>query len=365
MFKKLSIFFFFHFAIVGVYVIFLPKILTQLNYSPFQIGIIFSTAPLVRFALPFIFRNYLTLNKKIFYISLIGLVFTGLFFYVSIENFWLFLIANIFFGISMGIILPFIESYSLEFLKKQRYGKSRLFGSLGFITVSLVLAKILKDVQIGLDFLFATMAISAFIAFLIVAKNEHFKPTNKKSTIKLLPHASFWISLFLLQVSFGGFYNFFTIYESSLGVNLETISWMWTFGVVCEIVFFYFQAPLLKAFPMPKLMSFSFFVTTIRWLILYLFPESVLLTFVSQSFHAISFALLHSAAFSHLHVLYPKNPLAGQFYYGIAFGLGGFVGAIIGGLAYGKHLYLVSAFIAFSAFIVYERRGKLSSCKTT
>lgn len=355
MFKKISLFFFFFFAIVGVYVIFLPKILVQLGYTSFQIGVIFSTAPLVRFILPFIFRKYIILDKKIFYLSLVNLVLTGLFFYISVKNFWLFLVANIFFGVSMGIILPFIESFSLKFLKKQKYGRSRLFGSLGFIFITIILAKFLKDPFVGLDFLFVTMLISAISAFFIVSKNNHFKSSDKKSTLNLRLHIKFWISLFLLQVSFGGYYNFFTIYESSLGVNLETISFMWTFGVICEILFFYFQAPILKAFHLPKLISFSFFITMLRWLMLYIFPNSIALTFLSQSLHAISFALLHSAAFSHLYVLYKNNPLAGQFYYGIAFGLGGFVGSIIGGIAYGEYLYLVCAFIAFLAFIIYKK----------
>lgn len=354
MFKKLSIFFFFFFAIVGVYVIFLPKILSSLGYTSFQIGVIFSCAPLVRFILPFIFRRYFTINKTIFYFSLLNLVFTGILFYLSVENFWAFLVANIFFGISMGIILPFIETYSLEYLQKKGYGKARLFGSLGFICISLILAKNLQNPFIGLHFLFATMGITAISAFLIVANNTHFHTPSQTTTLNLLSHKRFWISMFLMQVSFGGFYNFFTIYESSFGVGLETISWMWTFGVVCEILFFYFQAPVLKKFKLPHLISFSFFTTAIRWMILFLFPNSIVLTFLSQSLHAISFALLHSAAFSHLQTLYKNNPLAGQFYYGIAFGLGGFVGAIVAGLTYGRYIYLVSSLIAFMAFVVYK-----------
>ena len=39
-----------------------------------------------------------------------------------------------------------------------------------------------------------------------------------------------------MQVSFGGFYNFFTIYETSFGISLEMTSYLWAFGVICEIL---------------------------------------------------------------------------------------------------------------------------------
>ena len=49
-----------------------------------------------------------------------------------------------------------------------------------------------------------------------------------------------------MQMSFGAFYNFFTIYETEHGISLEMTSYLWSFGVICEILMLYFQAPLLK-----------------------------------------------------------------------------------------------------------------------
>ncbi len=354
MFKKISSFFFFYFSIIGVYVIFLPKILSQIGYSAFEIGVIFSAAPLIRFLLPFVFSKYFSIDKNIFYIALINLFFTSVLFYVSIKNFYFFLFANILFGSSMGVILPFIESYSLSFLKKQRYGKSRLFGSMGFMLIGLVLAKFLQNPNIGLHFFFGSVIFTCIFAFLIVNKNQAFLvQKTSKEKIDLLKHLPFWLSLLLLQVSFGAFYNFFTIYESQNGFSLDAISWMWSFGVLCEIALFYFQSPILKSFSLPFLINFSFLLTAFRWLILFLFPSSTILIFLSQSLHAISFALLHTAAFSHLHTLYKNKNLASQFYYGICYGLGAFIGSLIAGATYGKYVYLVSACIAFLAFIIY------------
>lgn len=358
MFFKISGFFFFYFAIVGTYVIFMPKILSSLHYSPLEIGVIFSTAPLVRFFLPFIIRKYISLDVRIFFIALVLLLTSGLSFYVTIENFWLFLLSNIPFGAAMGLVLPFIESLAMEDLKKEGYGKARLFGSLGFIAVSLVLAKALKVPFDGINFFFGSILLSCIFAFLLAHNNNSFKPqaTKKQSNINLLKHARFWIALTLIQVSFGAFYNFFTIYQSSHGVSLSMISILWSFGVVCEIIFFYFQGSVLKRFSMPRLIRFAALITTFRWLILYLFPTSLELTFFSQSLHAVSFALLHSAAFLHLHTLYHDRKLSSQFYFGLTFGFGAFLGSIVAGLTYGTYVYLVSAIIAFIAFLTCKEK---------
>ncbi|MGB3962598.1 MAG: MFS transporter, partial [Sulfurimonas sp.] len=44
----LAVFYFFYFGIVGIYIIFMPKVLMMVGYSGSEIGIIFAAAPLVR-----------------------------------------------------------------------------------------------------------------------------------------------------------------------------------------------------------------------------------------------------------------------------------------------------------------------------
>jgi len=154
----------------------------------------------------------------------------------------------------------------------------------------------------------------------------------------------------LMQVSFGGFYNFFTIYETSHSISLETTSYLWAFGVICEIIMLYYQAPILKN-NLIAVIKISIFLTIIRWLILFIFPNSLIMTFISQSIHALSFGLYHSAVIMYLYTLYEDKKLAQQFMFGFAYGLGGFVGAIIAGWVYGEYLFLYSAFFALLAFL--------------
>lgn len=154
-----------------------------------------------------------------------------------------------------------------------------------------------------------------------------------------------------MQVSFGAFYNFFTIYETEHGISLETTSYLWAFGVICEIVLFYFQASFLRRFSLLSLVKLGVILTAFRWFLLFAFPSSLLISYASQSLHAFSFALHHTAALSLLYTFYTHKKLAAQFYYGISFGLGGFVGAFVAGYFYGPYLYLYASVIAFCSFI--------------
>ncbi len=359
-FFNISTFFFFYFSIVGVWVIFLPKMLQNVGYSSVQIGIIFSIPPLMRFLTPFFFLKLFDLSKKVLQITLVMMLFSIPLLYMTIDNFYLFALCNVFFGISFGLVLPYIETYALLVIKKERYGKSRLWGSIGFALVALLLARVF-DNDIGLHFIAVSILMSAFFAYLISADDGHFnnQKSDKKSNFSLFANAPLWISIFLMQVSFGAFYSFFTIYEIDHGVSLEVVSYLWTFGVFCEIILFYYQAFILK-FDLLKIIKFSVFITAVRWMMLYLFPDSLFVSYLSQSLHAFSFALYHTAVLSYLYLLYKDKKLSSQFYYGFGFGLGGFVGSLIAGKFYGEYLFLSSAIIAFIAFLFLYKSKNVS-----
>jgi PPP family 3-phenylpropionic acid transporter len=348
-FFNLSAFYFFYFAGVGIYVIFLPKVIFDLGFTTTQIGIIFAVAPLMRFITPFFFLKHIQLNEKVFNLSIIISISAVLCFYLSIYNFYAFLINNIVLGISLSLLLPYIEPIALKNLDK-KYGKSRLYGSIGFMLISLVLAKYLTHEFVAVHYYLFVTIFTGIFAY-ILGKNERTLPKEEQSgkNFSIFSNIYFWIGLFLMQVSFGGFYNFFTIYETSHGVSLEMTSYMWAFGVLCEIVMLYFQAPLLKM-NLLKLIEFSILITAFRWLMLYLFPDSIEVAFISQSIHAFSFALYHTAVIMYLYEVYSNKKLAQQFMLGIAYGLGGSLGAVISGWFYGEYLFLFSSIVAFTAF---------------
>ncbi|QOP40260.1 MFS transporter [Sulfurimonas marina] len=357
----LAIFYYFYFSIIGVYVIFIPKVLSSIGYSASEIGILLGAAPLVRFILPFLFIKGLKLDAKMFNLSLVILVIASLCFYLSVENFYQLLLSNIFLGIGLSLVLPYVEVISLENIGKQRYGKVRLFGSIGFIVVALVLAKFLSAPVVALNFLLTLTWITAVCAFIIGGrykqKSEQEK-TKEPKTMSILGDIYLWGGLILMQISFGSFYNFFTIYETDHGVSLDMTVYLWSFGVLVEIVMLFSQGKLLANSSLLNLIRLSVFASAFRWFLVFVYPENLVILFFSQSLHALSFALFHSATISYLYQIYHNKQLSQQFFMGLTYGLGGVSGAVIAGYIYEYYpswLFLSSSVFALIGFVMLMR----------
>jgi PPP family 3-phenylpropionic acid transporter len=357
----IATFYFFYFAVIAVHIIFMPKVLEMVGYTPSEIGIIFAAAPLVRFALPFAFIRGLQLNRAVFNAALLLMSASSLAFFVSLHSFWGLLAVSIGLGMGLSLVLPYIEVAALSRIGKERYGKVRLYGSVGFIVVALVLVRFLTAPETAIAYLAAMTLLTALFGYLVAGHGEHaqqhYHPDDGTAPVKLVAHWPLWVGLGLMQVSFGAFYNFFTIYETAHGVSMDMTVYLWSFGVVIEILMLYFQGPLLRR-DLLGLLQFAAAATALRWLLVYLFPTSLPLLFLAQSIHALSFALFHSAAISYLFHRYSQKNLAQQFFSGVSYGLGGFVGALSAGYIYEywpDRLFLGAAFIALLSFLSLRR----------
>jgi PPP family 3-phenylpropionic acid transporter len=349
----LGLFYFFYFALVGVYIIFLPKMLSLSGYNASRIGLIFSAAPVMRFALPFVFRRFGGLGPRLYTGALGMILVSSLLFLATLKNFWGFFSANLLYGAAMGIVLPYVDTIALERISREHYGRVRLWGSLGFMAIALWLGGILETPRQTVIYL-GFLALLTFSSGLLVRRFDH-PATVENSDVRhtdeplsIIRHWAFWLSAFLLQVSFGGFYNFFTIYETAHGISLQTTTWLWSFGVICEIAMLYFQGPLLKK-NLLGLIEMAVATAVVRWGVLWLWPSSLWAAYISQALHAFNFALYYTAAIAYVYDLYTQKKLAQQFFLGITFGLGGAIGAIVAGRVYdlaAGQLFLFQAMIA-------------------
>lgn len=352
MFKYLAAFYFFYFASVGVYIIFLPELLKGFGYTPAQIGVIFSIAPVMRFVTPFLFLKFIRLTKNVFYSSLAASVVFGVLAMMSVHSFTMLIISYGLLGAFWSTLLPFAENIALRTVKEQ-YGKARLYGSIGFILIGLFLGHITLEFGIAAAAYIGTIALTALFGFFISPHIEEVHKTEQKPqrSFSFLKEWQFWAMGLLMQVSFGGLYNFFTIYELEHGISMATVSWLWTFGVTAEILMFIYQTGLLKK-NLITLIKFSVGITSFRWFLLFLYPENIYVIYFSQGLHAFSLALFHTAAISYISRVYADNKELGQqFYLGIFYGLGGFLGSLIAGVVYGEFLFLWMSLFAFIGFI--------------
>ncbi len=322
--------------------IFLPKFFKQIGFSPTQIGIIFSAMPIARFLTPFLYLKK-PITKKDYYLSLIISILAS--FLLLSNNFYLILLSFFIIGSSFAVVFPYIETIAIEKLK-EKYGLARVYGSIGFMLFGIIFSYINSN----LIYLFIIlMILTNLVAFYlkedkVISKN--ISPINFKKEWK------FWLSVILLQISFGGFYNFFTIYNLNHGISKEYIGWLWAIGVIAEIIIFIIGHNFLKKLSSKTWIVISIFLTSIRWFMLYIFAGNLVLIALSQIIHAFSFAIFHTSALLYLSKKYENKTLAQQFYSGIAYGFAAFLGSIISGYLYGEHLFLYESLIALIGFFV-------------
>jgi len=337
----LSLYYFLFFTLIGDYIIFLPKYFKEF-FSPTQIGIIFAMMPIARFLTPFIYLKK-SLTKKDYILALIFSTISS--FLLLSKNYYLILIAFFIMGASFSVVFPYIEAIAIEKLK-EKYGKSRLFGSIGFMLFGIILSYI----SFNLVYLFIALMILTNLVALYFLEDKSIK--REYSKINLFKEWKFWIGVVLLQISFGGFYNFFTIYLINHGIKKEFIGWLWAIGVTAEIGVFLIGHTFLNKLKPLKWIKISILLTAIRWLILYLFPNKIFFIALSQLIHAFSFAIFHTSALLYISQKYTNKTLAQQFYAGIGYGLAAFLGSIISGMLYGNNLFLYESLIAFIGFLI-------------
>jgi len=329
----------------------LPKVLFDLEYSTFSIGIIFSITALMRFITPFFFLKLFTLDQSLFKKSLLFLILSLLTSYYSVYEFYQFLITSILFGISISLILPFIEAIALDKLDKSMYGRVRLFGSIGFMIVALFVARYEFGTIIILNYIVGLAIITSIFALLVSYYDEVNVKSEESNSFSIKEDYQFWISVFLMQLSFGAYYNFFTIYETDHGISIASTSYLWSIGVIAEITMLYYQGSILKKYSFLTLIKLSTILTALRWYLTYLFASNTILLYIIQTLHAFSFALYHTSVIMYLFMLHKDKRLSQQFFLGIGYGLGGAVGAVMAGELYGEYLFLYSAFFALLSYL--------------
>ena len=341
-FIALSFFYFLFFALIGDYVIFMPKLFSQ-YFTPAKIGIIFAMLPIARFLTPFVFIKK-SLNKKDYILSIIVAFFASLL--ILSKNFYLILFSFFLIGASFAVLFPYIESIAIEKLST-KYGRARVTGSIGFMLYGIIFSYININHLIYFIILMFFTGLSAFYF-----KEDKIIKKTPPSKPEFFKDYKFWLGLIFMQISFGGFYNFFTIYLIKHGINKEYVGWLWGIGVMAEIIVFLTAHNFLHKLKPIKWIKISIFLTSIRWLILFLFANSLILIAASQLLHAFSFAIFHTSALLYINKTYKNKTLAQQFYAGIGYGLAAFLGSIISGFLYGENLFLYESLIALFGFLI-------------
>ena len=378
LFTKLSSFYFFYFSLLGVMAPYLGLYLEYQGFELFEIAQLSSILMLTKVLAPNIWGHVADRYQNRLLLVRVGSIAT-LFCYVGFffaDLFWHYAFVVGLFSFFWNAVLPQYEVLTLHNLPNasEWYSRIRLWGSVGFIA-SVVGGGFIFDAYSVDLFPYVVLGVVFFIAlasfYTLDEPSACEREERHESTfIRQLcqrPVYLFFAICFLLQLSHGAYYTYFSIFLETLGYDKTEIGLLWGLGVFAEVILFCVMHYWLERWAVKGIMFFALVLTALRWLTISFFAESLPALVFAQCLHAMSFGAMHAASihFVHLSFDHRNQGRAQALYSSLGFGLGGAVGAILSGItvrSFGyEAAFLISACCAFiAAMLVLVPKGFVS-----
>lgn len=280
-------------------------------------------------------------------------------------EFWPMLLITAFYGMFYAPIISFLEAVTMDVLgaEKKSYGRIRAWGSASFIAMVLVIGKIvdLYSVDIILILIMAGSLVLAAVSIRIPATNTFKKEFLTHGAGYLFENRVlvFLFCAFLMLVSHGAYYGFFSIHLENLGYHSTFIGLCWALASTAEILVMVKSNRIFNRFSLENVLFISFMAAAARWMILFL-SKSAAIILLSQILHSITYGAFHMASILYIDRLTPHNAktLGQAVNNGLTYGLGLMVGFFINGYVYETAgsfaLFLVSSLIALFGGLLFQ-----------
>jgi PPP family 3-phenylpropionic acid transporter len=350
-----------YFAHIGFFNPYLPLWLKDLGLSIFAISVLVSVQAATRLFAPYGW-GWLSDHtgeriKLLRYSACAALVASaGLWLEWGVN--WLFVVLLVMFT-HTSAMMPMSEAAMAHLFTKagvfdtRRYGRVRLWGSLGFLVT--VLAAGAWFEQDGMRhfpaWTFFTMAAVAVSVWLLPNLKEAV-PTHEErvSVMPVLRQRAvqwFFAAAFFHVLSHIGIYVFFSLYLDSLGYSKTMIGLLWALSVVVEIAWFFTQSRWLPLLSLPAWLVLCSAAMALRMGITAQGAHVLPLLLFAQVLHALTFATHHTVCIALLsqHFTGRLRGRGQALYTVVAYGFPGVLGGLAGGVL-STHFGLASVYWA-------------------
>lgn len=348
---------------------------SNLGYTSTQIGTINSIARGVAlFILPIwgMASDNFKANKRVLQLAIFGTMAFSLMF-LTTANFIIIIILMVFLSSFMNPIRPLYDSLLFSNLGEEgqnRYGRYRLWGSIGYTIIVPILGYFLEGTNVSNTFyvmaglLFLTLMISFKLPKNKIQENNNneadsggrFANIGQLFQNKLF--IAFLIYIFFMQITMNGNLTYFPLYVLEYGGKEGLFGLTKMVGSISEILILLFSNKILDKFNIKHIFGVSSSAFVIRWILLGLFPmRSVFLG--SQILHSLSFGLFYVTCVNFINKVTKDEvkSTAQNVFTSVYIGLGSIVGNMIGGVIFdklgGDIMYLTWAAVAFTAGLGY------------
>ena len=267
-----------------------------------------------------------------------GLWFDGGFWWVAALLFVMFFHTSAMMPMSEAAMAHLVSSGGT--FDAKRYGRVRLWGSMGFLVTVLAAGAWFEHFGMGH---FPAWTVLSLVAVVLSVWNlpdlKESVPAHEPKppilpVLRKRPVQWFFAALFFHVLSHMGIYIFFSLYLDALGYSKTMIGLLWAVSVLVEIVWFFTQSRWL---PMLSLTAWLVLCASVMVLRMALTASSAAvwpLLLLAQCLHAFTFAAHHAVCIALLSHHFPgKLRGRGQALYAVlGYGLTGVLGGLFGGL---------------------------------
>jgi PPP family 3-phenylpropionic acid transporter len=269
--------------------------------------------------------------------------------------------------------LPLVEATTMASLGSAagRYGPIRLWGSIGFIVVTLAGGAWLDVGSAGsVQPALVALSLAALVAALWLPSRARTSPLHQDAGGKTGLSGKMQSLLaagFCMSAAHGALYAYYTLHLQRAGYSASAIGALWTLGVLAEIVVFWFLPALFRRYRLSTILVASFACAAARFLGIGWAVESIVVLVAAQLLHAATFGSFHAASVAAVQRVFPPHARGrGQaLFSALAYGAGGAAGILLSGWAWesagpGFAFSLAAAAGLVGAFFAYRlKRGDL------
>jgi PPP family 3-phenylpropionic acid transporter len=267
-------------------------------------------------------------------------------------------------------LMPVYDAHTLETLgtEAHRYGRLRLFGSIGFVASSVGVgaliardgATVIRPAFVGLLFLTALVVLALpppGTGVRLRPLRGEFRAALRRPAVGLLV-----LIVFLQIAGFGGYYGFYSLYLARAGYAPDTIGLFWAVGVIAEIALFAVVPRLLTRVAPTRLLQWALAGSVLRWLVIAAWPGVPALLLGAQVLHFAGFGLFHAVTVQLGPSLLPAGSAARAqaLLSSLGWGAGGMAGSLLAGELWEavgpRTVFLAGAALAAMAWWVAARR---------
>ncbi|WP_336222096.1 3-phenylpropionate MFS transporter [Citrobacter amalonaticus] len=365
--RWLALGYFTYFFSYGIFLPFWSVWLKGLGLTPETIGLLLGAGLVARFLGSLMIAPRVSdpsrLINALRILALLTLVF-ALAFWAGTHVAWL-MVVMVGFNLFFSPLVPLTDALANTWQKQitMDYGRVRLWGSVAFVIGSALTGKLVSLFDYRAILVLLTLGVASMLLGMLIrpsilpqGESRHQESSGWPAWRALVTQSwRFLACVCLLQGAHAAYYGFSAIYWQGAGYSASAVGYLWSLGVVAEVIIFALSHKLFRRFSARDLLLLSAVCGVIRWGLMG-WTTALPWLIVVQILHCGTFTVCHLAAMRYIAARQGSEVIRLQAVYS-AVAMGGSIAimTVFAGFLYqhlGNGVFWVMALVALPAIVL-------------